>query len=152
MIDIDERVTKILEYLLDNTDIGESGISSIKTSIAIIHETAPTDIPIIFRTMDRIISASENLSWTVLVLRRHKYYIQMECKNIKDPEFTALTRRGRPSTTAIESEIRFNNSQLSALECQIDTLAGIIDYLQHIELCLDRKLWSLKDRISMSKM
>lgn len=147
MQNIDDRVKAIYEYLLDIQNLSADEIRMLKRAISILHEVSPVDKPLIFKKMDDIVSASDDLYWVILVIRRRLNSVKADINVIKDPMFTALVRQGRPSTVAIEHEIRFNNGRVQELEEQQDTLENILDYVLHVQKCLDDYNWMLRDKL-----
>jgi hypothetical protein len=61
-----------------------------------------------------------------------------------------LVRQGRPSSEAINSEVRWKNESLYDLEEDIRSVENIIDYLVHLEESLERYLYMLKDKLKIS--
>lgn len=150
MQDIDSRISQLYEYMVDVMELSKEELLMIKTAIKNIHEASPVDKPAIFSRMSNIITASEDLSWVKMIVVRKLDTLKTAIKKIKDPEFTMLSRQGRPSTQAIEHEIRFNHSDLSELEDKKEVLDNIIEYLEHIEKCLDNYQFLLKDKLKHS--
>lgn len=151
MINIDTKVSQIYEYLVDIIQLSPEEIRAVKAAIGILHEVPPTDAPVLFSKIDRLISISEDLSWVISMITKKQHQIKSSIKKIKDPEFTMLVRQKRPSTQAIESEIRFNHEELTDMEENLDIIDNMIDYLKHLELGIDRTIWLLKDKISYIK-
>ena len=147
MINLDNRVSMIYEYLLNVVKLGPEEIRMLKIAISHIHEVSPVDKPLIFKKLDDLNSASEDLSWLILVLKRHLSKVKHDIADIKSPAFTALVRQGRPSTVAIEHEIRFSNKELPDLEDKEETLKNILEYVQHVQKCLDDYSWTMRDKL-----
>lgn len=151
MVNINERVNEIYNYLLPVIDIGESGKYIIYDSISAIRQISPIDGAQLFSKMEKIISLSDDLSWVVSSINRKRNCIESDLKSIKDPKYVALVRQNRPSSAAIEAEIRITIKDVSILDNQINILDNILSYLDSIQRSLDRYIWMLRDKISYSR-
>lgn len=146
MISIDVKMSQIYEYLSEVIKLSPEELRAIKTAIGAIHEMTPADGPGVMSKTQNMIAISEDLSWVISSITRMHHKINKEIKKIKDPEFVMLVRQGRPSTQAIESEIRFNNDNLVNLEEDIEIIENILDYLKHVETGIERYIWLLRDK------
>lgn len=146
-MDIDSRVRSIYEYMLNVVELSPEEIRLLKNAVHLLHEISPVDRPLIFKKMDDIISASDDLSWLVLVLKRNLDSIKRKISDIKSPAFTMLVRQGRPSTVAIEHEIRFSNKQLPDLEDKEKIVENILEYVVYVQKCLGDYSWVLIDKL-----
>lgn len=147
MINIDSRVNKIYEYLLEIVELSPEEIRVIKSAISSVHEISASDGPGLFSKLNNLISVSEDLAWVISVITSQQHEIRKSIKEIKDPDFVMLVRKGRPSTQAIESEIRFNHDDLVKMEENLEIITNIIDYLNHLELSIDRYIWLCRDKM-----
>lgn len=147
-----KKIDEIIEYIKSEIELGENEINSINNMVKLIDDYVPTDLPVLFRRLDSIISATGDISWTLAVLKKHRAKINAEYKQLKDPQFTSLTRKGRPSTIAIESEIRFNIPEVAEYEKRLEILDGFIEYIEHLLKVSDSMQWAIKDRVALSKI
>lgn len=151
MINLDTRMSQIYEYLVEIVKLSPEEMRAVKSAIGAIHEISATDGPGLFSKMNNLISLSEDLAWVISVITKKQHEIKKSIKIIKDPDFVMLVRKGRPSTQAIESEIRFNHEELVQMEENLEITSNLIDYLHHVEVSIDRYIWLLKDKISYMK-
>ena len=151
MIDTNNKINDLKQFLGDTLQFTDAELNIIKTCMNYIHEQAPVEIPLIILKTNNLISASEDLAWICLSVNRKINEIEANIKRIKAPEFTALTRQGRPSTMAIEYEILYNHDELSDMEETLGTLQKFYDYLKHLEKSIDRYLWMLRDSGNFNK-
>lgn len=147
-----KKIDEIIEYIKSEIELGENEINSINKMVSLIDDYVPTDLPLIFRRLDSIISATGDVSWTLAILKKHRAKINAEYKQLKDPQFTSLTRKGRPSAVAIESEIRFNVPEVAEYEQRLEVLDGFIEYIEHLLKISDSMQWAIKDRVALSKI
>lgn len=147
----DARVSSVVECLESIVGVGKEGVSILKNCLSLLHMAAPAEPAGVFSRIERIVSASDDLAWIILMVGRAKSSIDSNIKRIKDPEFTMLVRSGRPSTVAIESEIRMNHDEILEMEERLQIANYLEDYLQHIEKGLDRCVWMLRDKASYLK-
>lgn len=150
-MDLANRLSKIYEFLYDVVELQEEEIKDIKNAVNIVHEMSPTDGPGIFSKTERVISASDDLEWSIMKIRNSKSDLRKKINSIKDVDFTMLVRQGRPSTAAIESEIRMNHPELSDMEYNIDIMNNIISYLEYLRSNLVEYIWLLKSKSSYLK-
>lgn len=147
-MDVNDTSRELLEYLRDVIELSPENIRVIKSSLAAIKEQAPSDVPLILRKIERLIDLSQDLSWIILVMKRRFHELTREMKVMKDPQYVMLVRQGRPSSAAIEAEIRFTNKDLYTVEDNIEIVRNIIEYLQKIIDSMDKYSWLLKDKLS----
>lgn len=146
MADIESRLKIIAQYLNENLDIDSDNLKSLDDSINLIHQPSPLDGAGVFTRVERAVSASDNLSWLITMVCNRRCNVSAELKKLKDPQFTLLVRQQRPSTQAIESEIRWTNEEVAALEDKLATIDNIINYLNSIESNIDRYIWILREK------
>lgn len=146
-MNLDDRAKAIYEYLLDIMEMSPDEVRMLKKALSMLHEISPVDKPLIFKKMEEIISASDDLSWIVMAIKNRRSKIKKDIDDIKAPAFTALTRQGRPSTIAVEYEIKFTHDELSDLEESKEIIDNILDYVQHVQKCLDDYSWMLRDKL-----
>lgn len=147
-----KKINEIIDYIKSEIELGDNEVKSINDMVSLIDDYVPTDLPILFKRLDNIITATGDISWTLAVLKKHRAKINAEYKHLKDPQFTSLTRKGRPSTMAIESEIRFNMPDVAEYEHRLEVLDGFIEYIEHLLKVSDSMQWAIKDRIALSKV
>lgn len=141
------QIEELWTYLVDNELLSPTEIEYLKTGLLAIKEMSPSDKPSVFRKMEYIIEVSENVSWCIFALKQHlNTFIKCE-RQIKDPEYSLLVRQGRPSSEAINSEIRWKNESLYDLDYKISVIENTIEYINHIEQSLERYLYMLKDKL-----
>lgn len=143
------KLSQLAEYVEKTS--GEQGVETIKTCLDILHQAMPLEIGQVFTRLERITSVSEDLAYVIMCINKYKSKKVSEIRRIRDPEFTILTRKGRPSTQAVECEIRFSHTELYDMEDEVEIISSIEKYLQHIEKSLDRYMWLLRDKISYTK-
>lgn len=146
MADVDSRIKIIAKYLQDNLDIEETDLKSLEDAINLIHQPSPLDGAGVFTRVERSISASDNLLWLVTMISNRRVLVDADLKKLKDPQFTLLVRQQRPSTQAIESEIRWNNETVAELENKLTTIDNILSYIKSIESNIDRYIWILREK------
>lgn len=146
MTDINERVNEIYSYLSEVIDIGESGKTVIRESLSSIKQISPIDGALLFSKMERIISLSDDLSYIVSSINRKRNSLESEIKSIKDPKYVALVRQNRPSSAAIEAEIRITVKDISTLEDKLKILDNVLVYLDSIQKSMDRYIWMLNSK------
>lgn len=146
-----DKLQIIKEYIKGSVEIGERCNDIIDNCINLVHSQYPSDNAVVFSKLNNFISASEDLAYVILCIRRYKTEKEQELRSIKDPKFTILVRGDRPSTQAIESEIRTTIPKVAGIEQELMNINNILDYLSHIEKCLDRSIWSLRDIASYIK-
>lgn len=112
-----------------------------------IQEITPNDKPGVFHKSEKLIQDAQNLTWCILALKLQYDKLNKAYRMIKDPEYTILVRQGRPSSEAINSEIRFKNEQLYDLEEKLSTINNILEYLNHIQNSMDKYIYLLKDKL-----
>lgn len=150
-MDQKSKLITISTLLSDVSPIGESETKIISECLNIIREVSPIDGPLIFSKMERVVSLSDDLAWIISMLNVTRNGIKRDVMKAKDPKYVSLVRQNRPSSAAIEAEIRLSNKDIVDLETKEDNISIVIDYLNNIQKSLDRYLWVLKDKEQYSK-
>ena len=141
----------LYEFLSENELLSETEMDMIQYCLNDIVETSPNDKPGVFRKSEKLIQDSQNLSWCIYSLRLQYDCLNKAYRKIKDPEYTLLVRQQRPSSEAINSELRAKFEELYDLEEKLSTINNIIDYLSHIQTSMERYIYLLKDRLKYSE-
>lgn len=150
-MDQKSKLITISALLSSINPIGESETKIISECLNIIREVSPIDGPLIFSKMERVVSLSDDLAWIISMLNVTRNGIKRDVMKVKDPKYVSLVRQNRPSSAAIEAEIRLSNKDIVDLETKEDNISIVIDYLNNIQKSLDRYLWVLKDKEQYSK-
>lgn len=150
MVDQGYKIENIREYLKGIVEIGESE-SIIVNCLNSIREISPIDAPVAFAKMERITNLSDDLAWIISILNRKNNELKRSVQKLKDPKYVALVRQNRPSSAAIEAEIRLTNKDIVEFEDKISRLENVLEYLNHIQKSLDNYLWILRDKIQYCK-
>lgn len=151
-MDVNDTSRELLEYLRDVIELSPDNIRTVKNCLAMIKELSPSDVPNILRKIEKLIDASQDMSWIVLVMKRKLHELTRELKVKKDPAYVMLVKQGRPSSAAIDAEIRFTNKDLYKLEDDIEIVKNIIEYFQKIIESMEKYSWLLKDKLGSDKM
>lgn len=145
-------VDKLIEYIKGTKAIfSEDEYQMIRSSIGLIIESPPQTAGAVFSRCERLTASSMDISWIILSLNRIRLKLENSLKSIKDPEFVLLVRQGRPSTQAIESEIRMSKDSVMQLENDIQEIDNLIVYFNSLERNIDRYIRTSKDKISFLK-
>lgn len=123
----------------------------IKSAIVYVHEAVPTDITIIFKKQESIISSMEDIEYLIARLKSRRKEINNLYKAKKDPAYTSLVLKGRPSDTARDCEVRTKVPELSEFESQLETIDYLTEYLYHIKDSLNKLYLDIRDRLMISK-
>lgn len=145
------QLNDLWNYIREHELLSDTEIEYVKTCIEDVTEMSPSDKPMIFRKMERLIEDSDKLSWCIFSVRQQLNKMNKAYKQIKDPDYVTLVRQGRPSSEAINSEVRWRNDSLYDLEEDIATVENIIEYLVHLDHSLEKYNYMLKDKLSIEK-
>lgn len=137
--EINSTLNKFLE-------IGESEMEIINSAIGLTHQVSPIDGSQLFARMELVIAVSDDLEWIINSIVRKRNEKENDIRKIKDPKYVALVRQGRPSSAAIEAEIRITLKDIREQEELIQLIDSMISYLQFVQRNLDRYLSILKSK------
>lgn len=146
-MDINDISKELYEYLRDIVELSPDNIRTVKTALSMIKTIAPSDIPLILNRINELIDVSQDLSWIIVMITRRQNEIKKDIKLKKDPRYVMLVRQGRPSTAAIEAEIRFSDKTLYDLDENIETISNILEYLNKLQDSIDKYIWLLRDKM-----
>lgn len=145
-------IDRLIEYIkFSNITFSDDEINMIKSSISLIIESSPTTPASVFSRIERLIKASSDISWILLSLKRTRVKLDNALKRRKDPKFVLLTRQGRPSTAAIEAEIRHTDNSVLDMEAKITELDNLIEYMSNVEVNIDRYIRAMRDKSAFIK-
>ena len=145
--DIDVRGSKIYEYLHSFMDMSSEELMMIKLAVKEINEICPNEKFQLANKLDRLIKASDDLSWVTMVVEINLSKLKKEIIEVKAPEYTFLVRSNRPSHNAIENEIFMNHKDLMDKDNNYRVGQNVLEYLRSIEKNIDRYVWSIRDRL-----
>lgn len=140
-----------ISVLLSDINLGNAEVKIISECLNIIREVSPIDGPLIFSKMERVISLSDDLAWIISILNSMRNNVRRDIMKVKDPKYVSLVRQNRPSSAAIEAEIRISSKDIIELETKEDNISIVIDYLNNVQKSLDRYLWVLRDKEQYNK-
>lgn len=140
-------LNKLFDYISSHELLSSKEIDMVRYAINEIVEIAPTDKVALFKKQEHLIEASSNIGWSIMVIKNNLAKIKTTYRKLKDPEYTMLVRKGRPSNEAINSEIRFSNEALYDLDEIISNVENIIEYLNTVENNINRYLFMLSDKL-----
>lgn len=144
---MDRLLEKLCNYILSNDLLSESEMNMIVECDNEIKQIAPTDRRLLFNKEQTLINCSQNLSWCIYSIRLKYSKILNEYRKLRDPEYTILVRQGRPSAAAIETELRYKHDNFYEYDENLRILENIIEFLNHMELSVDRYLYMLRDKL-----
>lgn len=142
---MNDKIEDIINYISGIVNIGDRCNETIKECINLIHQSVPVDNSGVFSRLSRCNAVSDDLVYIIMNVKKRRNIVESELKKNKDPKFTILVRSGRPSTQAIESEIRVTTPIVSELENKLSEFDNILEYLNHLEKCLDRLIYIMRD-------
>lgn len=67
-----DKINSIVNLMSEIIDIGDNGVTILKNSVSLLHMSSPTVLAEVHARIDRVISASDDLAWIILMLNREK--------------------------------------------------------------------------------
>lgn len=141
------KLDELFQYIKTNDLLSDYEIRMVQTCLDDIREMSPVDKPSIFRKSEKIINDSEDLSWCIYSLKQKYSQLQKDYRVKKDPMIGRLVLQKRPSMEAMNCEVRSLNPFIYDMEEELATVEHIIEYLNHIQLSLERYSYLLKDKL-----
>ena len=151
MNEFDERIEFFISNLEDIVELKSNEKGYLKSALVYVHEAVPTEMSIIFKKQDSIIASMEDVSYLIMRLKDCRKNINNEYKKLRDPSYTSLVLKGRPSDTARDCEVRTKVPELSDLESKLETLDYSVEYLVFVKDCLNKLYLDIRDRLALSK-
>lgn len=143
-----QAVINSMDGLLEFNDYEKGYLTS---AVVYVHEAVPTEVNIIFKKQEAIISSLEDISYLIRRLKEKRKEINNEYKRLRDPAYTSLVLKGRPSDTARDCEVRTKIPELLDLEEKLETIDYTVEYLVHVKDSLNKLFLDIRDRLMMSK-
>lgn len=106
-----------------------------------------SDIPGLITGQEECVSFSDDLTWTIFLLRKKLNNVEKEIKKIKSPAITMLVNKGRMGNELIESEVLFQNEELYDLYDSRDEILNILNYLEKLNENLNKYLWIIREKL-----
>ena len=136
----------LYQFILDNKLLSEAEVTIIQTCVNDIKELSPSEVPLIFKRIEKLVNDAENLSWCIYSVSLVYDKLVKANKKIQDPEYVVLARQGLPSE-AIHSTIRWKHEEIYDTEELISNVEHLIEYLKHLEKSLERYRYMLIDKV-----
>jgi len=152
MMMLNEKTKAIQEHISGIIEFSDRELDMIDRAIREIHEECPTDVPLLVKKSQSLILAGDDLYWVINVISRKHARMKSDIYRLKDPKFTALSRGGRPSSAAIEAEIRFTTDGVYKMEEDYENIGSLLDYLRVLSSMLDKYSWIIKDKLGVAKL
>lgn len=127
--------------------IGDKAFSSIQNAMFLLKEKTASDVSNLISTEEKCISYSDDLNWTILLLKRKLSNVEKEIKKIKSPCVTMLVNKGRMGSDLINSEVLFLNEELYDLYDSQDEITNILNYLEKLNDNLNKYLWIIREKL-----
>lgn len=151
MNEFDERVEFFISNLENILEFKSNEKGYLKSALVYVHEAVPTEMSIIFKKQDAIIASMEDVSYLIMRLKDSRKNVNNEYKKVRDPAYTSLVLKGRPSDTARDCEARTKVPELLDLESKLEILDYGIEYLMFVKDCLNKLYLDIRDRLALSK-
>lgn len=113
----------------------------------LLKEKTASDVSNLISTEEKCISYSDDLNWTILLLKRKLSNVEKEIKKIKSPCITMLVNKGRMGSDLINSEVLFLNEELYDLYDSQDEITNILNYLEKLNDNLNKYLWIIREKL-----
>lgn len=128
--DINEVVKFIQSQFTDLLgDLSEYELSIIEKSIKFPFIKTFTSSNAMTDTIQSMIGNLSDLSYLENKIKSLKYELYIKYRSEYEKQFTILTRAGRPSKLAIDSEIHYSSSKLSEMRNKIELYENLLGYL-----------------------
>lgn len=112
-----------------------------------LKEKTSSDLPNLISSEEKCISYSDDLNWTILLLKRKLNEIQKQIKKIRSPEITLLISKGRMGNDLINSEILFKHEELYDLFDSENEIINIINYLESLDKNINKYLTIIREKL-----
>lgn len=133
---IDEAIKSIQGMFIEVCgELSSYELSIIENSIRLPMQRAFTSSSAMTDAIQSILSNLTEVNYLRTKLIQMRYEVNLKHRIKYDKQFTLLTRMGRPSKQAIESELYSSDGELDQLRIDLEGIDNLLDYLQtQIEL------------------
>lgn len=134
--DINEVVKFIQSQFVELLgDLSDYELSIIEKSIKFPFIKTFTSSSAMTDTIQSMIGNLSDLAYLENKIKALKYELYIKYRSEYEKQFTILTRAGRPSKLAIDSEIHYSSPKLSEMRNKIELYENLLSYLENqIEL------------------
>lgn len=127
--DLSELIESVRNNFKETLDISDYELGMISNSIKLIFTRAFTSSAVITEQIQIMLEALSNLNYLRSKLVSARYKVDTKHRVLYDKEFTVLTKMGRPSKQAIDSEIYYSNKEIFDLREKLEAYNNLLEYL-----------------------
>lgn len=143
--DIYEFIKSKFEELL-NKDISDYELSIIKNSILLASREMPTSKVILGDRINEAVKLKSELQYMIMRLNDKRKVLLLNYTPEYNKLFTILTRQGRPSKQAIESEIFYTNQKMYEDNNRLNDFAELIEFINNQLSIIDMIIRNMESR------
>jgi len=132
--DVISKVISDINKVLPD-DLSEYEQRMISDSLEIPYKSVTNSKVVLSDRIDEAIKCKSDLNYIIMKLKNKRKEVSIPYNVKYNKLFTILTRQGRPSRAAIESEINYTNPDMAQSYNTIENLDDIISFLEsHLSL------------------
>lgn len=135
---IQSKISSIQNYLKGITEFSDYELKVISDSVLLISSELPSTKLSITMKLAEVSSLKADLSFILLRLSDIRRSYNIPYTDIYNTKFTLLTKQGRPSKQAIESEMFYREESLRNYRDKISEIDNILEFLKNYSVLLDR--------------
>lgn len=129
-----------------NEDISDYELSMIKNIIGLSSREVPTSKVILGDRISEAIKYKSDAQYLITKLKDKKKIILLNYTPEYNKWFTILTRQGRPSKAAIDSEIMYTKPDMYADNLKIQEFDELIEFMQNQLIIIDMIIRNMESR------
>lgn len=146
----ESKVDSILNYVKGIVDVSDYELAMIRDSVRLITQEPPNTKLMVNSRIDEIVKAKSNMSYIMLKLKDIRRTINIPYTDFYNTNFMILTKQGRPSKAAIDSEIHALHSncrdwrdRLSEIDLILEFFETHTDLLSSVKSTLESRRYDL---------
>lgn len=138
-------VSNLVKELFD-ISLSDDELSSLEDYKTIINSRVPDSKILASDRSASALTIKSDISYLYYSVRNLGLNLQVKHDDSYNKKFAALSRLGRPSKAAIESEIYSSDSSLRELKSKLDKYNLLVQYLESVIAILDGYIYMLNNR------
>lgn len=141
-----EKVEYLVNIVNNSVELSEYEKEMIYSAFNSIYKELPTTRILITSRVNEVIQIRSDINYLKVKVSDTYRNTNIKYLSLYNKKFTILTRQGRPSKAAIDSEIYTVDTDIYKLKCDLDALEESTTILEDLSSIVDNLLSNLERR------
>lgn len=145
--DFESRVLAISKLTKDIlVDVSDYELNMIGNTLRLIYMEPPSTKLLVTERISELVKSKSDLQYLVLKIKDIRRSTNIPYINKYNTQFTLLTKQGRPSKAAIESEMYHIHQDLRDQRDKLSDIDNLLEFFEGYFALLDKTVYTLESR------